>query len=265
MSAPSSALLSFSSADAVRFPDVCAQCGARPLNGYELVGRLARVRVPLCAVCDRRKTVGMTLYVVGALVGTLALVLLLSIFLEAVLPFPEEHDARATMGLVIALLLLTAAGATLFFSLRRRAALYHRFRSPVFIAGETEGVTLACRNASFAHATRALMDHAHAGYREPPRSTFVAPDLPGYFGPIAVILWGVGTVLAGIARYREVRMPHSEVATLLRSVEILAHAIAGAEGVLAVYLLASGLILASGAAWLRAVHRTRAEILSPRQ
>lgn len=234
------------------------------MNGYALVGQHVHARVPLCAACDRRKTMEMTFFVIGTLVGTVVLVLLLSIFLEAVFPFPEEPDARATLGLVVALLLLAAAGAALYVSLRRRAALYHRFRSPVFLAGETAGILLACRNPSFANATRALLDHAHTGYREPPRSTFVAPDLPGYLGPIAVLAWGLGTVFAGVVRYREVRMAYNDVPTLLRSVEILAHAIAGAEGVLAVYVLASVIITASGAAWLRAVHRTRAEILRPR-
>ena len=101
------------------------------MNGYALVGRVVHVRVPLCAVCDSRKTMAMTFYVTGVLVGTVVFVLLLSIFLEAVLPFPEGYRERATMGMVIALLLLAAAGAALDFSLRRRAALYHRFGNRV--------------------------------------------------------------------------------------------------------------------------------------
>lgn len=231
------------------------------MNGYALVGRHVHVRVPLCAACDGRKTMAMTFYVIGVFVGAVVFVLLLSIFLDAVLPFPEGYKERAAMSTVIALLLLAAAGAALYFSLRRRAALYHRFRSPVFVAGETDGIMLACRNASFANATRALIFQTHAGYREPPASSFLAPELPGYLGPVAALAWGVGTVFAGVVRYREIRMAYGAVNTFLRSVEILAHAIAGAEGVLVVYLLVAVVIMASGGLWLRAVYRTRAEVL----
>lgn len=241
----------------VRFPAACAECGAPPSNGYRLVGRHLDARVPLCPVCDSRKSRGMALWIAGTLAGTPIGVLLLGIFLELVVPFPAEHGPRARLGAVFAIVLLAAGALALFVLLRRSAALYHRLRSPVFLLDEKDGVLLAFRNARFVEATRALMAGAQSGYREAPPAAFVAPRLPPYWPAVLTSAWGLGTLAAGVLRYREASAGRGTV----RSIEIIAYELAGAPGIAVLYILIAAILVAGGALWFRSVQRTRAEIL----
>lgn len=252
-------VIAWREASEVRFPATCAECGAAPSNGYRLRGLRLDVRVPLCTACDARKTRGVALWVAGSLAGTVAGVVLLSVFLELVIPFPEEHGPRATVGALIALVLLAAAGVALFMLLRRSVAAYHRLRSPVFVLGESEGVSLAFRNDVFAEATRALMDGAQPGYRRAPAVAFVAPQLPSYWPAVGLLAWGIGTLGAGVARYREVSGARGTV--MLRSVENIAYALAGAPGIAVFYLVAAVALIAGGVVVLRSLRRTRAALL----
>jgi hypothetical protein len=256
------AVISFQAPEDVRFPAACAECTAPPVNGYRLVGRRLDVRVPLCPACDGKKTRAMALWIVGSIAGTGLLVLLLSITLELVVPFPEEHGPRATLGAVFALVLLAGGALALFLLLRRSTALYHRFFSPVFLLDDTSSVLLAVRSPRFADAARAFIDGVQPGYRQPPQPAFVAPRLPGYLPAALTIVWGIGALVGGVTRYRELAAERGTV--LLRSLEIPAYGVAGAPGVLVLYALAAAALVVTGAAWLRAVHRTRSEILGRR-
>lgn len=258
MSTSEFAEIAFPSAKAVRFPAECAQCGSPPSNGYLLVGERLEARVPLCPACDGRKTQGMGLWVVGTTLGSILSAGLLGALAELVLPFPQERGLRAVMGMVGALVMIAFGGGLLVLVLRRRAALYHRLLSPVFVLGHRDGVTLGFRNARFAEATRALVAGAQDA-SDKPTAAFVAPRLPGYGLPAGMVALGLGMFAAAVMRYLQLSSARGTV--LLRSLEIAAHAIAGAAGVLALYGAVALAVVAFGGAWLREVRRTRASVL----
>lgn len=252
--------LTFGQPGDIRFPATCAECGAAPSNGYRLRGKLVDVRVPLCREHDGRATLGIALWVVGVLTAAGVLVFSLATLLDAVAPLPTEMPARRNVAMVIAIALMVAAALFVYAGLRRSAALFHRLRSPVFLVAEAPQIVLAFRNASLAAATRSLLEGAQPGYRQPPPATYVPPKLPSYVGPIAVTLWGLGTVGAAFARFAEAR---KQTGTLyLRSVEIVFYELGGPAGLLVMYLLVAALLTTGGLAWLHVTRKARATLLA---
>jgi hypothetical protein len=135
----------------VRLPSHCARCAAPATAGYLLCGARSATPVPLCAPCRKRLKLSMAGWFLATLVLTAVAVMLLAVLLELVIPAQEQ-----LAGMIIAFPVLALCAAGPFMAWRRRAALFHRVRSPVFLVADAAEVLLGFRNPAFAQATATL-------------------------------------------------------------------------------------------------------------
>ena len=199
----------------------------------------------------------MVLWVVGLLIAIPFFVIVASLVLELVVPLPEEHGPRTMIATVIALMLLALGGVMAWLGLRRGLSLHDRFFAPVFVVGSADGDRLVARSETFARAVREL--GAGADYRRGAGQVFVPPALPSYVPAVVALAVALGLFGAGFARYHEAQ---SQPTVLLRSVEIVAHGIAGAPGLLALYVAIAVLIGVAGVLGLVGTQRARRDILA---
>jgi hypothetical protein len=169
----------------VRLPSHCARCAAPATSGYWLCGARSATPVPLCGACRKRLRWSMAGWFLATLVGTALGVMFLAVLLELVLPAQGE-----AVGMIIALPVLALCAAGPFLAWRRRAALFHRVKSPVYLIADTNEVLLGFRGPAFAQATRAL---GAAGQAGAPKVVPLPP--PSYGGPLLVL----GVVMAEVA------------------------------------------------------------------
>ena len=232
----------------IRWPSVCARCGAPPLEGYTLRGRALTTRVPACAACLQRLRIEVVVYALVSLVVVVLAVGLGAVLIERILSEPSRGAAT-----VIALLLLVGGGALLYLALRRRAAWYHRLRGPVFVI-DGEGARFGVRAPAFLEATRRML----AGETVAP--TFVPLPLPTYRVPAIVLAIGLVMFAVGIDAYlrlsgviavggQSIRVPWFEA---------LAYELGGPVAVLVLYVVIGLAFSAIGVRWLLRVRRDRA-------
>lgn len=172
----------------VRLPSQCARCAAPAKPGYLLCGARSATPVPLCVKCRKRLKYSMAGWFFATLVLTAVAVMLVAMLLELVIPAQEQ-----VAGMIIAFPVLALCAAGPFMAWRRRAALFHRVRSPVFLVDDAAEVLLGFRNPAFAQATEAL-GGAGAGKVVPmPPPTYI----------VSFVLVGVALaeVAIGVASY----------------------------------------------------------------
>jgi hypothetical protein len=133
-------------ADRVRFPSRCVRCGAPPTSGAVLRGS-GGIQAPLCAACGARSDLVRASSVLALVGVAIAMVIGAALLLEIVLPFPDDADGRAALGMVYALVLLALAGAGLVLAIRGALRMHGRRFLPVhFVRREGGAVVLAFRD-----------------------------------------------------------------------------------------------------------------------
>ncbi len=183
----------------VRLPSHCARCAAPATSGYLLCGTRSATPVPLCAKCRKRLKVSMAGWFLATLVLTAVAVMLVALLLELVIPAQEQ-----LAGMIIAFPVLALCAAGPFVAWRRRAVLFHRVRSPVFLVDDAAEVLLGFRNPAFAQAT-ATLNGAGAGPGEGPGAGKVVPMPPPTY-TVSLVLIGVALAEVAIAVASYVRL-----------------------------------------------------------
>lgn len=229
----------------VRLPSHCARCAAAATPGYLLCGVRSATAVPLCARCRKRLKFSMAGWFVATLVLTAIGVSFLAVLLEIVLPAPDE-----TVGMIIALPILLVCAMGPYLAWRRRAALFHRLRSPVFLVDDTAEVLLGFRNPAFAQATEVL------GAGTPGAPRVVPMPRPSYTGPLVVL--GVVAAELAIALVSYVQLSSLSGAEKFAWFEVLALELGLPVAVLVGCAGLGLVLLAFGLGWLVRVRRARA-------
>jgi hypothetical protein len=182
-------------ADRLRFPVRCVRCGAPPTSTLVLRGS-SGIQVPLCGVCSARSDLargGGVLVLVGLAIAS---VIGAAIVLEVMLPFPDDADGRAVLGLVYALVLLALAGVGLVLALRAALRLHARRFFPVlFVRRDESEVVLAFRDGALAREVAMQSGlTAGEGYRQPGAAP--VPFRPGASPVDSLAVAGISTLFA---------------------------------------------------------------------
>jgi hypothetical protein len=241
------------SAESVRFPDACVECGANPETTFDLrvTANGALLAVPLCRRCSELKAARKVAWIVGCALVGVAIVISGAMISELVLSRDTARAAR--VPIVTALLVLGAA--PLWLGLRRKATAFHRRFSAVWVAGtSSEHVRLGFRTPALAAEVAALGDGDAAAHPFRPRGSTAVHDgqRRARLSFVAILVVAAGLVVIGVVEFIQLgRHPNQRMPWI----EWVIYKIGGRGLVLGLFLFGASVIGLVGIVGLRHVLR----------
>jgi hypothetical protein len=241
------------SAESVRFPDACVECGAASETTFDLrvIAKRAPLAVPLCRRCSELKSARKVAWIVGCALAGVAIVIGGAIISELVL---SRDTARAAkVPIVTALLVLGAA--PLWLGLRRKASAFHRRFSAVWVAGRSsEHVRLGFRTPVLAAEVAALNEGDGAAHPFRPQGPMAVHDGQRRvrISFVAILVVAAGLVVIGVVEFIQLgRHPNQRMPWI----EWLIYKIGGRGLLLGLFLFGASVIGLVGIVGLRIVLR----------